>query len=62
MITSNAFLNVWVNEFFVSILVIFNLCLNNFVGISDGSTEAAMTLLAMGDPTFQIKASTEGMI
>ncbi|XP_031460644.1 transcription factor TFIIIB component B'' homolog isoform X2 [Phasianus colchicus] len=28
-------------------------------GISDGSTEAAMTLLAMGDPTFQLKASTE---
>ncbi|XP_021236302.1 transcription factor TFIIIB component B'' homolog [Numida meleagris] len=28
-------------------------------GVSDGSTEAAMTLLAMGDPTFQLKASTE---
>ncbi|XP_015705455.1 transcription factor TFIIIB component B'' homolog isoform X2 [Coturnix japonica] len=28
-------------------------------GISDGSTEAAMTLLAMGDPTFQLKASSE---
>ncbi|XP_004949688.2 transcription factor TFIIIB component B'' homolog isoform X3 [Gallus gallus] len=28
-------------------------------GISDGSTEAAMTLLAMGDPTFQLKANTE---
>lgn len=52
----------WVNEFLVSILVIFNLCLNNFVGISDGSTEAAMTLLAMGDPMFQLKANTEGMI
>lgn len=52
----------WVNEFLVSILVIFNLCLINFVGISDGSTEAAMTLLAMGDPMFQLKANTEGMI
>ncbi|NXT28319.1 BDP1 factor, partial [Syrrhaptes paradoxus] len=28
-------------------------------GISDGSTEAAMTLLAMGDPMFQLKTSTE---
>ncbi|XP_061324629.1 transcription factor TFIIIB component B'' homolog [Pezoporus flaviventris] len=28
-------------------------------GINDGSTEAAMTLLAMGDPMFQLKASTE---
>ncbi|NXJ06226.1 BDP1 factor, partial [Odontophorus gujanensis] len=28
-------------------------------GISDGSTEAAMTLLAMGDPMFQLKASNE---
>ncbi|POI30627.1 hypothetical protein CIB84_005623, partial [Bambusicola thoracicus] len=28
-------------------------------GINDGSTEAAMTLLAMGDPTFQLKANTE---
>ncbi|KAM4639478.1 transcription factor TFIIIB component B'' homolog isoform 3-T3 [Amazona ochrocephala] len=28
-------------------------------GISDGSTEAAMTLLAMGDPMFQLKKSTE---
>ncbi|XP_023800072.1 transcription factor TFIIIB component B'' homolog [Cyanistes caeruleus] len=28
-------------------------------GINDGSTEAAMTLLAMGDPNFQLKASTE---
>ncbi|NXP47000.1 BDP1 factor, partial [Heliornis fulica] len=27
--------------------------------INDGSTEAAMTLLAMGDPTFQLKTSTE---
>ncbi|XP_043371018.1 transcription factor TFIIIB component B'' homolog isoform X4 [Dermochelys coriacea] len=29
-------------------------------GISDGSTEAAMTLLAMGDPMFQLKISTQG--
>ncbi|XP_064358348.1 transcription factor TFIIIB component B'' homolog isoform X2 [Dromaius novaehollandiae] len=29
-------------------------------GINDGSTEAAMTLLAMGDPTFQLKINTEG--
>ncbi|KAM6301915.1 transcription factor TFIIIB component B'' homolog isoform 2-T2 [Podargus strigoides] len=28
-------------------------------GINDGSTEAAMTLLAMGDPTFQLKTSSE---
>ncbi|XP_041342308.1 transcription factor TFIIIB component B'' homolog isoform X2 [Pyrgilauda ruficollis] len=28
-------------------------------GINDGSTEAAMTLLAMGDPNFQLKTSTE---
>ncbi|KAL9822482.1 transcription factor TFIIIB component B'' homolog isoform 3-T3 [Geothlypis trichas] len=28
-------------------------------GINDGSTEAAMTLLAMGDPSFQLKTSTE---
>ncbi|KAM6109364.1 transcription factor TFIIIB component B'' homolog isoform 2-T2 [Phoenicopterus ruber ruber] len=28
-------------------------------GTSDGSTEAAMTLLAMGDPMFQLKTSTE---
>ncbi|KAM6230581.1 transcription factor TFIIIB component B'' homolog [Porphyrio hochstetteri] len=28
-------------------------------GINDGSAEAAMTLLAMGDPTFQLKTSTE---
>ncbi|KAM8792508.1 transcription factor TFIIIB component B'' homolog [Eudromia elegans] len=28
-------------------------------GINDGSTEAAMTLLAMGDPTFQLKINTE---
>ncbi|XP_075597255.1 transcription factor TFIIIB component B'' homolog isoform X2 [Balearica regulorum gibbericeps] len=28
-------------------------------GINDGSTEAAMTLLAMGDPMFQLKTSTE---
>ncbi|XP_038258429.1 transcription factor TFIIIB component B'' homolog isoform X7 [Dermochelys coriacea] len=28
-------------------------------GISDGSTEAAMTLLAMGDPMFQLKISTQ---
>ncbi|NXD73699.1 BDP1 factor, partial [Eolophus roseicapillus] len=28
-------------------------------GINDGSTEAAMTLLAMGDPLFQLKTSTE---
>ncbi|XP_071657966.1 transcription factor TFIIIB component B'' homolog isoform X3 [Patagioenas fasciata] len=27
--------------------------------INDGSTEAAMTLLAMGDPMFQLKTSTE---
>ncbi|NWX82815.1 BDP1 factor, partial [Nothoprocta pentlandii] len=27
--------------------------------INDGSTEAAMTLLAMGDPTFQLKVNTE---
>lgn len=37
-------------------------CMNNFAGINDGSTEAAMTLLAMGDPMFQLKTSTEGMI
>ncbi|NXN98079.1 BDP1 factor, partial [Rhinopomastus cyanomelas] len=30
-------------------------------GLNDGSTEAAMTLLAMGDPMFQLKTSTEGM-
>nr|XP_042711834.1 transcription factor TFIIIB component B'' homolog isoform X4 [Chrysemys picta bellii] len=29
-------------------------------GINDGSTEAAMTLLAMGDPMFQLKISTQG--
>ncbi|XP_068780502.1 transcription factor TFIIIB component B'' homolog isoform X3 [Struthio camelus] len=28
-------------------------------GLNDGSTEAAMTLLAMGDPTFQLKINTE---
>ncbi|XP_049650978.1 transcription factor TFIIIB component B'' homolog isoform X7 [Accipiter gentilis] len=28
-------------------------------GINDGSTEAAMTLLAMGDPMFQLKTITE---
>ncbi|XP_050802776.1 transcription factor TFIIIB component B'' homolog isoform X6 [Gopherus flavomarginatus] len=28
-------------------------------GINDGSTEAAMTLLAMGDPMFQLKISTQ---
>ncbi|XP_032531684.1 transcription factor TFIIIB component B'' homolog isoform X3 [Chiroxiphia lanceolata] len=28
-------------------------------GINDGSTEAAMTLLAMGDPNFQLKTSPE---
>ncbi|KAM4753912.1 transcription factor TFIIIB component B'' homolog isoform 2-T2 [Cyanocitta cristata] len=28
-------------------------------GINDGSTEAAMTLLAMGDPNFQLKTSSE---
>ncbi|XP_071588006.1 transcription factor TFIIIB component B'' homolog isoform X2 [Heliangelus exortis] len=28
-------------------------------GINDGSTEAAMTLLAMGDPMFQLKTSSE---
>uniref|UniRef100_A0A8C3R090 B double prime 1, subunit of RNA polymerase III transcription initiation factor IIIB n=1 Tax=Cyanoderma ruficeps TaxID=181631 RepID=A0A8C3R090_9PASS len=28
-------------------------------GINDGSTEAAMTLLAMGDPNFQLKTGTE---
>ncbi|XP_059692728.1 transcription factor TFIIIB component B'' homolog isoform X2 [Haemorhous mexicanus] len=28
-------------------------------GINDGSTEAAMTLLAMGDPNFQLKTSIE---
>ncbi|NXA53395.1 BDP1 factor, partial [Nothocercus julius] len=28
-------------------------------GINDGSTEAAMTLLAMGDPTFQLKINVE---
>ncbi|NXX85830.1 BDP1 factor, partial [Urocolius indicus] len=28
-------------------------------GVNDGSTEAAMTLLAMGDPMFQLKTSTE---
>ncbi|XP_068279428.1 transcription factor TFIIIB component B'' homolog isoform X2 [Nyctibius grandis] len=28
-------------------------------GLNDGSTEAAMTLLAMGDPMFQLKTSTE---
>ncbi|XP_039945858.1 transcription factor TFIIIB component B'' homolog isoform X2 [Hirundo rustica] len=28
-------------------------------GINDGSAEAAMTLLAMGDPNFQLKTSTE---
>ncbi|KAM6289373.1 transcription factor TFIIIB component B'' homolog [Aegotheles albertisi] len=28
-------------------------------GINDGSTEAAMTLLAMGDPMFQLKTNTE---
>ncbi|KAM6392200.1 transcription factor TFIIIB component B'' homolog isoform 2-T2 [Rhynochetos jubatus] len=28
-------------------------------GINDGSAEAAMTLLAMGDPMFQLKTSTE---
>ncbi|NXU50167.1 BDP1 factor, partial [Turnix velox] len=32
-------------------------CLNNFAGASDGSTEAAMTLLAMGDPMFQLKTN-----
>ncbi|KAM9138338.1 transcription factor TFIIIB component B'' homolog isoform 2-T2 [Pangshura tecta] len=31
-------------------------------GINDGSTEAAMTLLAMGDPMFQLKISTQGRI
>ncbi|XP_068032094.1 transcription factor TFIIIB component B'' homolog [Anomalospiza imberbis] len=31
-------------------------------GINDGSTEAAMTLLAMGDPNFQLKTSTEEQI
>ncbi|NXN67036.1 BDP1 factor, partial [Himantopus himantopus] len=31
----------------------------SFVGINDGSTEAAMTLLAMGDPMFQLNTSTE---
>ncbi|XP_074389032.1 transcription factor TFIIIB component B'' homolog isoform X2 [Zonotrichia albicollis] len=31
----------------------------DFTGINDGSTEAAMTLLAMGDPNFQLKTSTE---
>ncbi|NXA32000.1 BDP1 factor, partial [Eudromia elegans] len=31
-------------------------------GINDGSTEAAMTLLAMGDPTFQLKINTEEQI
>lgn len=46
----------------INILVTFNLCVNNFAGINDGSTEAAMTLLAMGDPMFQLKTSTEGMI
>ncbi|NXL91385.1 BDP1 factor, partial [Alectura lathami] len=45
--------------FLVNVLVIFNLCLNNFAGVNDGSTEAAMTLLAMGDPMFQLKGSTE---
>ncbi|NWU89023.1 BDP1 factor, partial [Upupa epops] len=30
--------------------------------INDGSTEAAMTLLAMGDPMFQLKTSTEERI
>ncbi|KAH1169160.1 hypothetical protein KIL84_013750 [Mauremys mutica] len=29
-------------------------------GINDGSTEAAMTLLAMRDPMFQLKISTQG--
>ncbi|XP_064497038.1 transcription factor TFIIIB component B'' homolog isoform X2 [Pseudopipra pipra] len=28
-------------------------------GVNDGSTEAAMTLLAMGDPNFQLKTSPE---
>ncbi|NXH73882.1 BDP1 factor, partial [Hydrobates tethys] len=37
----------------------FLMCVNNFAGINDGSTEAAMTLLAMGDPMFQLKTSTE---
>ncbi|XP_010129012.1 PREDICTED: transcription factor TFIIIB component B'' homolog, partial [Chlamydotis macqueenii] len=31
-------------------------------GVNDGSTEAAMTLLAMGDPMFQLKTSTEEWI
>ncbi|NXC39687.1 BDP1 factor, partial [Penelope pileata] len=42
-----------------TLTTIFNVFLNKFSGISDGSTEAAMTLLAMGDPMFQLKASTE---
>ncbi|XP_067424719.1 transcription factor TFIIIB component B'' homolog isoform X3 [Emydura macquarii macquarii] len=31
-------------------------------GINDGSTEAAMTLLAMGDPMFQLKISTQAAV
>lgn len=38
------------------------MCVNNFAGINDGSAEAAMTLLAMGDPMFQLKTTTEGTI
>lgn len=60
MIVSNVFLNT--GKYNINILVTFNLCVNNFAGINDGSTEAAMTLLAMGDPMFQLKTSTEGMI
>lgn len=36
--------------------------MNNSAGINDGSAEAAMTLLAMGDQMFQLKTSNEGMI
>lgn len=36
--------------------------MNNSTGANDGSTEAAMTLLAMGDPMFQLKISAKGRL
>lgn len=33
-----------------------------FLGMNDGSTEAAMTLLAMRDPAFQLNISIQGMM
>lgn len=43
-------------------VVVFFVNIHMFSGVNDGSTEAAMTLLAMSDPVFQLNISTQGMM